>query len=652
MEAATSASLRCDAQANDIGSAAGSDDGGGDGDCSDGDGLCSQHDPGRDADIVEGEPKGGLGSILNIPMKDALLRFIETWASRVDSLCGASESPEFEALHQFGSPDIVTEHHGGQLGRVGAYLGLLRDIIFSSWLNSLLVFLPVALLSVHARQSPLFVFASNSIAVVPLSVLLTDATERIAVHAGDTIGALLNISLGNLVELILFVVALRNNQVEIVRASILGSILVNMLLILGSALVAGSILNCDPTYNTAEAQLLACLLFVSVFVFLVPTAFDYTFDPAKGTNAASLHMSRVSCILVLAIYAIYVVHELRSGSRNHTGTVPSDDSDLESTHSAQSSHPYGRHPQPMPQPVSGSQILPPRTIRFADEGPSGSSLSQKPSVSRIELGTLQPPESEDYPPSDYRERRSCDSDSVWSRPNSHQPLIRSRMHSRSLSSVSRGRRMSRESSLNRGFSRSNLTTLHMLRDSHRQDREASVDLGTASSAMDGPRPSASAEVVISIAVLVVSSALMSLCAEFLVGTIDEVTSQTSLSSSVIGLIILPIVGNVAEYVTVVAVATRDKMDLALAVAVGSAIQIALCVTPLTVLAGWALGKDLALVFNFFEMATLLGGVLLVNLLVLNDAGGSLRLSGLKGGLMCACYVIIGLGAYFAPTASG
>lgn len=370
------------------------------------------------------------------------------------------------------------------------------------------------------------------------------------------------------------------------------------------------------------------------------TAFDYTFDPSKETNAASLHMSRVSCILVLVIYIIYVIHELRSGSRNHAAVMSPDESDLESTHSAQD-HRYGRHPQPMPHPVSGSQILPPRTIRFADEGPSGGSLSQKPSVSRIELGTLQPPESEDYPQSEYRERRSCDSDSVWSRPNSHQPLIRSRMHSRSLSSVSRGRRMSREESLNRGFSRSNFTTLHMLRDPHRQDREISSDRESAASAMDGPRHSASAEVIISIVVLAVSSALMSLCAEFLVGAIDEVTSQTSLSSSVIGLIILPIVGNVAEYVTVVAVATRDKLDLALAVAVGSAIQIALCVTPLTVLAGWALGKKLALVFNFFEMATLLGGVLLVNLLVLNDVGGSLRLSGLKGGLMCACYVIIG-----------
>ncbi|KAK7414500.1 hypothetical protein QQZ08_012534 [Neonectria magnoliae] len=111
---------------------------------------------------------------------------------------------------------------------------------------------------------------------------------------------------------------------------------------------------------------------------------------------------------------------------------------------------------------------------------------------------------------------------------------------------------------------------------------------------------------------------MSMCAEFLVSTIDDVTHQGGLSESVIGLIILPVVGNIAEYVTVVTVAARNKLDLAIAVAVGSAIQIALRVTPLTVLAGWALQRKLELTFNFFETTTLVGTVLLVILLVLND----------------------------------
>jgi Ca2+:H+ antiporter len=141
--------------------------------------------------------------------------------------------------------------------------------------------------------------------------------------------------------------------------------------------------------------------------------------------------------------------------------------------------------------------------------------------------------------------------------------------------------------------------------------------------------------------LITTSIIMSICAEFLVSTIDDVTHEGGLSESLIGLIILPIVGNVSEFVTVVSVALRDKLDLAIAVSVGSAIQIALCVTPLTVIAGWALQKDLALSFNLFETAALVGSVLLANLLILTNGSSNARTSGLKGALMCVCYAIIG-----------
>ena len=146
---------------------------------------------------------------------------------------------------------------------------------------------------------------------------------------------------------------------------------------------------------------------------------------------------------------------------------------------------------------------------------------------------------------------------------------------------------------------------------------------------------------VSILVLIVTSALMSLSAEFLVSTIDEVTHRGQLSESVIGLIILPIVGNMAEYITVVTVAVKEKLDLAIAVSVGSSIQIALCVTPLTVLAAWILDRDLVLTFSFFEMATLVGTVLLVNLIILSEGAAGPRSSALKGGLICGCYAIIG-----------
>lgn len=98
---------------------------------------------------------------------------------------------------------------------------------------------------------------------------------------------------------------------------------------------------------------------------------------------------------------------------------------------------------------------------------------------------------------------------------------------------------------------------------------------------------------------------------------------------------LPVVGNVADLITVVTVAAKDKLDVAIGVSVGSLIYITLRVAPVTVLSGWALHKHLLLTFNYFEMATLLGTETLVNFIILNG-----RASGLKGSLMCACYGII------------
>ncbi|PNY27650.1 Ca2+ transporter [Tolypocladium capitatum] len=626
MEAAPSASVRCDAQSDDFNHVAGGDDD----DCPDSEGasLLSVGLP-EDASVSAGPQagtKGGIRTLLTAPSRDGIERILRLWPHMVEKLSW-SRAARFDALHELDGPDMANQESRQR----GSIVGPLADILFASWLNFLLVFVPIGLGSYVARGSPVLIFSSNAIAIVPLSAILTDATERIAAHAGDTVGALLNITMGNLVELILLV-ALANNHVRIVQASILGSIIVNLLLFLGSALLAGSVVNGEPTFNGAEARLLACLLFVSVFTLLMPTAFDYTYDPAKGTSASSLKMSRISSLLVLAIYVVYFVYEVRSHSDGPGEATSGREFDLESNTSGMDQQPQ-LPPPPPPLPRSGSQTLPPRTIRFADES-LGGPVSHKPG-NRIRLGAMNPMESDDYG-GEYRGRRSGDSDSARSRPTSHQPLLRSRKHSRSLSLTSSRGRLSRESSLSRdmtrGFSRAGLTTLQMLRDG-RLDREQSADRQSADFSAFG-------EMVVSLGVLIVTSGLMSVNAELLVSAIDDVTHQTDLSDSVIGLIILPIAGNMAEYATVVAVAARDKMDLAIAVAVGSSIQIALCVAPLTVIAGWILHRDLALTFNFFELATLLGGVLLVNLLILNESSSSLRASGLKGALMCACYVII------------
>jgi Ca2+:H+ antiporter len=103
-----------------------------------------------------------------------------------------------------------------------------------------------------------------------------------------------------------------------------------------------------------------------------------------------------------------------------------------------------------------------------------------------------------------------------------------------------------------------------------------------------------------VAVLVVVTILVAICADYLVGTIDDLVESANISKAFIGLILIPIVGNAAEHVTAVVVALRNKMDLAMGVAIGSSIQIALGVTPFLVIVGWIIGRDMTLHFETCE----------------------------------------------------
>lgn len=146
-----------------------------------------------------------------------------------------------------------------------------------------------------------------------------------------------------------------------------------------------------------------------------------------------------------------------------------------------------------------------------------------------------------------------------------------------------------------------------------------------------------------IILLLITTGLVALCAEFLVSAIDYLISNSPISEAFIGLIIIPIVGNAAEHVTAVTVASKNKMDLAIGVAVGSSIQIALFVTPVIVLLGWILTKDMTLYFSLFETVSLFVSAFIVNFLVLDG-----RSNYLEGALLIAAYIIIAVAAFFYP----
>lgn len=112
--------------------------------------------------------------------------------------------------------------------------------------------------------------------------------------------------------------------------------------------------------------------------------------------------------------------------------------------------------------------------------------------------------------------------------------------------------------------------------------------------------------------LLTSTGLVAVCAEFLVSSINYLVDHTGVSEAFIGLIVLPIIGNAAEHVAAVTVAGKNKMDLAIGIAVGSSIQIALFVTPVVVLLGWVLQKDMSLYFSLFETVSLFVSAFIVS----------------------------------------
>ena len=146
-------------------------------------------------------------------------------------------------------------------------------------------------------------------------------------------------------------------------------------------------------------------------------------------------------------------------------------------------------------------------------------------------------------------------------------------------------------------------------------------------------------------VLVVTTVLVAQCADYLVGSIDSLVETAHISKAFIGLILIPIVGNAAEHVTAVVVAVRNKMDLAMGVAIGSSIQIALLVTPFLVMVGWAIGQPMSLHFETFETVSFALSVIIVTYTVQDGKSNYL-----EGAMLMGLYFIIALAFFATPAA--
>ncbi|KAI4253620.1 MAG: hypothetical protein LQ352_003579 [Teloschistes flavicans] len=525
----------------------------------------------------------------------------------------------------------------------------LKKICLSSWVNVLLVFVPVGIAVHSAKANPTIIFAMNAIAIIPLAGMLAFATESVAHRLGDTLGALLNVSFGNAVELIIFIIALVKNEIRIVQASLLGSILANLLLILGMSFLIGGLQYQEQLYNSTVTQLSACLLCLAVLSLLIPTAFHASFSNTDKADTAVLKVSRGTSVILLLVYILYLLFQLKSHAHMYQSTpqhIVDEESHpgiLRRMHSSSSSSVTSASTSD----TSGSRRITRKKIRAKlgrkrhrkvqseneeDEGPGPlPTLDRNKGKGVMEdtPGAELPKMTEQSARPNARPGGPLRLASMAIRPppvfrNPSEPLLRSTsaVHFKPPSM----RRMQ--------------TGPNPRRIPTNKDKVEAAPPAKAENPSEPPLSKTA-----SVLLLLGSTALVALCAEFMVDSISALVSNTPLSEAFVGLIILPIVGNAAEHVTAVTVAAKNKMDLAIGVAIGSSIQIAVFITPLVVIIGWILKKDMPLYFTLFETVTLFVTTFVVNFLVLDG-----RSNYLEGSLLCSSYIIIALAAFFFPDA--
>src|SRR6476646_8478316 len=165
----------------------------------------------------------------------------------------------------------------------------------------LFVFLPVTVILEHAgKVSPPVIFFSAALAIVPIAALIVLSTEQVATRTGDAVGGLLNATFGNAPELIIALVALRAGYFDMVRASIVGAILANLLLALGIAFFLGGLRYREQSYNPAAARTYSTMMLLASISLAVPSAFSRYFAPQSTIRAEELLNLGIAALLLAA----------------------------------------------------------------------------------------------------------------------------------------------------------------------------------------------------------------------------------------------------------------------------------------------------------------------------------------------------------------
>ncbi len=345
-----------------------------------------------------------------------------------------------------------------------------------NFLLLLLVLVPVALVSHYLQGPPLLTFAAAAVGIVPLAGLMGRGTEALAARAGHRVGGLINGTLGNAAELIITFFAIRAGLLELVKASITGSILGNLLLVMGASLLFGGLRHGTQKFNRSQAGLDATMLILAVIALVIPSIFGHSIELVNHDAVEYLSLG-VAGVMML-VYVLNLVYCFRN---------------------------------------------------FENAAPT--QHAHEPEWSMVRAGV----------------------------------------------------------------------------------------------------------------VLVVTTAFIAWLSEVLVSEVEPVVEYLGWTEFFIGVVLVPIVGNVAEHMVAVQVAAQDQMDLSMSISVGSSLQIALFVAPVLVFLSLAMGNPLTLVFNEFELIALVAASMIAGLVALDGES-----NWMEGVQLLVVYVILAMAFFFLP----
>nr|KYP34159.1 Vacuolar cation/proton exchanger 3 [Cajanus cajan] len=191
-------------------------------------------------------------------------------------------------------------------------LANLQEVILGTKLAILFPAIPLAIVAQWFDFGRPWVFAFSLLGLTPLAERVSFLTEQLTYYTGPTVGGILNATCGNVTELIIAIFALSNNKIVLVKYSLLGSIISNLLLVLGTSLLCGGLANLrqEQKYDRRQADMNLLMLFLALLCYLLTLLFHYSGASASDSTDSSLQLSRAASIVMVIAYCAYLVFQL------------------------------------------------------------------------------------------------------------------------------------------------------------------------------------------------------------------------------------------------------------------------------------------------------------------------------------------------------